>query len=188
MSHYKQSTIIVVFGVSGVIGELPACRPQLTLLLSALLFVVVEFSTLPAFDRVVAMARTGRMAPPSTELPRISRIDLPMVGVVFSCQLPLSPSAESTSISSSESSSIVRLGVEDLTIRCIAPFSSMIFFHQEYRLKVEKGRWILPCENGRSNCVESWSKSSRHIYTISSSSITTSIKPRASHSSLIFKV
>ena len=56
------------------------------------------------------------------------------------------------------------------------------------RLKVEKGRWILPCENGRSNCVESWSKSSRHIYTISSSSMTTLIDPRASHNSLIFKV
>ena len=128
--HYEHSNMIIIIGIHGVICELLTSRSRLSLLISTLLFVVAEFSSIPAFDRVVAMARTGRMAPPSTELPRISRIDLPMVGVVFSCQLPLSPSAESTSISSSESSSIVRLGVEHLTISCIAPLSCMIFFHQ----------------------------------------------------------
>ena len=50
----------------------------------ALLFVVAEFSIVPAFDQVIAIAWSGRMAPPSTELPRSVPGLLPMVGIVFS--------------------------------------------------------------------------------------------------------
>ena len=52
--------------------------------------------------------------------------------------------------------SFFRLGVEYLTIRHIAPLSDVIFFDQQYPLKVEKGGRILPCENGLFGRAESW--------------------------------
>ena len=70
------------------------------------------------------MVQSIRMAPPSAEVPRIAPIDLPIVGDVFSGRLTLSPSAES--------SSIIRLGVEHLTLWCVAPLSGVIFLNQQY--------------------------------------------------------
>ena len=96
------------------------------------------------------------MAPPSAELPRYAYVGLPIMGVVLSGRLTLSPSIESTSIFSAEYSCLIQLGVEYLTIGRIAPLSGVIFFDQQYWLKVEKGGRILPCKDDWYDIAESW--------------------------------
>ena len=53
------------------------------------LFVVGEFSIVLAFDRVIVMAWSSGMTPPSAELSRIAPIDLPIVGVEISGRITL---------------------------------------------------------------------------------------------------
>ena len=71
MSHYEHSAMVVIIGIRGIVRELSVGRNRFSFLLSALFFVVVEFSTIPAFDRVVLVAWFGRIAPPSVELCRV---------------------------------------------------------------------------------------------------------------------
>ena len=52
MSHHEHFATIIV-GIRGVICELPVCECRLTFLFSTLRFVVAEFSTISALDRVV---------------------------------------------------------------------------------------------------------------------------------------
>ena len=59
--------MIVRVGISGIIGELFACGSQLTFLLSAFLFLVAEFPTIPAYDGVILSTESSMESPPPTE-------------------------------------------------------------------------------------------------------------------------
>ena len=71
MSRYEQFTIVVVFGVGVIIGDLPVCRRRLSLykILSAPLFMVADFSTISAFDGVVLTAWSGMKTPLLPKVP-----------------------------------------------------------------------------------------------------------------------
>ena len=58
------ASMVFIIGIHGIVCELLASQSRLSFLLSALLFVVAEFSTVPAFDWAVLMAWSNRMAPP----------------------------------------------------------------------------------------------------------------------------
>ena len=107
MTHYEHSTLVIIVRICGIIPELSAGRNRLSFLLSALLFVVMEFSRVPTFDRVVFVARSGRMAPPSTELPRSVPGPLLMVGIAFLGRLTVMTLFRSPSISSVEYSALL---------------------------------------------------------------------------------
>ena len=77
---------------------------------------MAEFSIVPPFDQVVLVAWSDKMAPPSAKIPRSVPHLLPMVAIAFWGQLTVSASSESTFVSSVESSSLVLLGVEHLTV------------------------------------------------------------------------
>ena len=114
---------LIIVRICGIVRELSASRSRLSFLLSALLFVVAKFSTLPAFDWVDLATWSGSMAPPSAEHPWCVPSLLPMVRVVLSGWLTMSTSSETTIVSSIESSSLFWLEVEHLTVWRIASWS-----------------------------------------------------------------
>ena len=83
---------------------------------------MAKFPTIPAFDWVVLVAWSGKMDPPSDELPYCVPGPWPIMGIVFSGRLTMS----------ADSSSLGRLGIEHLTIEQIPPLSDVIFFDQQY--------------------------------------------------------
>ena len=99
---------------------------------------------------------SNKMASPSIKLPLCVTGLLPMMRVVFSAQLIMSTSFESTCISSVESSSLIQLRVENLAILCISPWLDMVLLDLQYQLQVEKSRRILPCKDGRSDHAKLW--------------------------------
>ena len=64
MSHHKHSSMVVIVGVGGIIGELSACVSRHTLPLSALSFMVADFTAISAFSWVVLSAWTIVKPPP----------------------------------------------------------------------------------------------------------------------------
>ena len=135
MPHYEHSAMAIIVGIRGIIRELPVGWSWLSFLHSALLFL-----TCPSFP----------------QCPHLIRLfwQLDMVGWLPLLMNSLSVSSDqltmSAFVSSAESFSLVRLGVEHLTIWHIAPWSNVIFFNHQYRLKIIKGGRLLPCENGQS--------------------------------------
>ena len=93
---------------------------------------MVVFSTVPAFDWVVTIAQSGVMTPPFIELSRTIPVRMPVVGIMPLSLQTITTLFESTSISTAEISSIMRLGVEHMTLWCIAPLSGVIFLNQQY--------------------------------------------------------
>ena len=139
MPHYEHSSMVaILIKIRGIVRELSAGRNWLSFLLSALLFLLAKFSVLPTFDWPFLVTWFGKMVPPCTELPLCVIGVLPMMRVVFSGWLFMSTSSESTSIASVESSSLVLLGVENMTIWCISPGSDMVLLDQQYWFKFEK--------------------------------------------------
>ena len=123
------SSILFVVGIVCVIRELSACGGRFPHLLSALFFVVVEFSAIPAFGRVL-MTRTGVEAPPSCEGSLLASILWPKFGVVVVGQTSTALSLAESASRSSASSSSVRVRVEHVAIRLIAPCTHVVFFDQ----------------------------------------------------------
>ena len=129
---YRHAATIIVVGVRCVICELSASRSRVACLFPALLFIVAVFSTVPAFKRVVTLGRSDMMTRPSARLSGTIPVQLPLVGVTLLSLPTITALSELTSISMAKISSIIRLGVEHLTLWCVAPLLGMIFFNQQY--------------------------------------------------------
>ena len=143
MSHQEHSAMVFVVGVGGIICELSACGSRFTLLLSTLCFVVADCSAIFAFSGVLTV-QTG-MEAPSSEGSSMAPVLRPKLGVVFvRCILSASSLAESASCSVTSSSS-VRLCVEHVAFRGVAPWENMVFFNQQHGLKIDEGGRFLPC-------------------------------------------
>ena len=138
------STTIFVVAIVCVIRDLSACESRFLLLLSALFFVMVELSTISAFDCVL-MARARVKAPPSCKGSSMASVLRSRLGVVFLGRtLSALFSVESASRSSTSSSS-VRVHVVHVAFRCITPCTHVVFFDQQHRLKLKEGGRFLPC-------------------------------------------
>ena len=84
ISHHEHSAMIFIHRVGGVIGELSVCGSRLTLFLSALFFVVVNFTTILAFDWLNCLSTWTGMEPPSYfERSSIVSNFLPKLWVIF---------------------------------------------------------------------------------------------------------
>ena len=110
MPHYEHPNVIIILGIRVVVRALLVGWGRLSFHLSTPLFVVAEFSTIPAFDWAVLVARSGTF----TKLPLCVLGLLPIVGIVFSGRVTL--------LASVESSSIIRLRVEHLTYQVHCSF------------------------------------------------------------------
>ena len=149
-----RSGVLFVVGIVRVVRELSACGGRFPYLLSALFFVVAEFSAIPAFGCVLA-TRTGVEAPPSCEGSSLAPVLWSILGVVVGRTSAALSLAESASRSSASSSS-VRVRVEHVAFRLIAPCTHVVFFDQQHRLELEEGGGFLPCKNGGSHRAEPW--------------------------------
>ena len=115
MSHDEHLAMVVIVGVSDVIGELSTCGSRLTYLLLTLFFVVADFTAISTFDWVLS-AWTGTEALPSSERSYIVYVFLLKSGVIFVGQTSSASSlAESASSYSRTFSSSVQLCVEHVT-------------------------------------------------------------------------
>ena len=124
-----RSGILFVVGIVRVVRELSACGGRFPHLLSALFFVVAEFSAISAFGCVL-MTRAAVETPPSCEGTSLASVLRPKLGVVVvgrtSATLSLAKSASRTSASSSS----VRVCVEHVAFQLIAPCTHVLFFDQ----------------------------------------------------------
>ena len=113
---YRHSVTIVVVGVRCVVCELWASSSRVSCLFLALLFIVAVFSVVPAFGWVVTLGWSGVITPPSAKLSGTIPVRLPLVGVTLLSLPAITALFELASISTDEISSIIRLGVEHLTL------------------------------------------------------------------------
>ena len=77
MPHFEHSSMVIIVGVRGILGELSACRRGLTLLPLTLLFMVANFSTVFAFDGLFCLLGSAWKLPLLRNVPRL---------FPFSCQ------------------------------------------------------------------------------------------------------
>ena len=106
MFHHEHSAMVFVVGVYRVIRELSAYGSGLTLLLSALFFMVANFSAISVLGSILAV-RAGIESPPSSEGSSIALVLRPKLGVVFvGHTLFASSLTELASCSSASSSSV----------------------------------------------------------------------------------
>ena len=124
-----RSGILFVVGIVRVVRELSACGGRFPHLLSALFFVVAEFSAIPAFGCVLT-TRTGVEAPPSCEGSSLASVLWPKLGVVVVGRTSTALSLAESASCSSASSSSVRVRVEHVAFRHIAPCTHVVFFDQ----------------------------------------------------------
>ena len=124
-----RSGILFVVGIVRVVRELSACGCRFPHLLSALFFVVAEFPAISAFSCVLT-TQAGVETPPSCESSSWASILQPKLGVVVvgrtSSALSLAESASRSSVSSSS----IRVCVEHVAFRVIAPCTLVVFFDQ----------------------------------------------------------
>ena len=101
-----RSNILFVVGIVRVVRELSACGGRFPHLLSALFFMVAEFSAIPAFGCVLT-ARAGVETPPSCKGSSLASVLRAKLGVVVVGRTSVALSlAESASRSSASSSSV----------------------------------------------------------------------------------